>query len=119
MSSAPVSLRAAAVALGWKGAPRSAASRLLRHLRAVEARDGCSLLVPAGGEGHGRRYNVSLEVLREFCPDLFPSRREELASMLRAELAKLDERIEQVADRVELLAETVIELARHEARPRP
>jgi len=119
VSRLPVSLRAAARILGMEGDPRAASVRLRRHLIAVEQRDGRPLLVHAGGKGYGRRYRVSIAALRERCPELFPTRRDELAEAVTAEIAKVEERFEQrfeqLSDRVELLAETVLELAKARA----
>ncbi len=114
-STAPISLRAAVRMMGWEGNPVDSARRLLRRLRAIEARDGRALVLKFGGAGCGTRYAVSLEALRVACPEYFPTRRDELAETIRTELGRIEERlaarIEEVSDRCELVADTVVEFS--------
>jgi len=106
-----LSLRAAAALLGWRGQPRARAQRLLRYLLAVEAREGRTILVRAGGRGGGRRYLVTLSALRDSAPELLP-RRDEVVELVRDELTGITERLEDVSDRGDLIADQLVDLTR-------
>lgn len=102
-----LTVRQVAALLGMSGRPRDRARRLLRYLVAVEVRSGAPFIIRAGGSTHGRRYLVTLEALRQHAPELI-SRRDELVEAVRAELAELRERLEDVSDRGDLIADNLV-----------
>ncbi len=111
----PLSLPAAAVRLGFTGHPGDAARRLHRLLKAYEERTGSIVMLPAGGSGRGRRYYVTIDSLRTALPEFFPAR-DEILEAARAELAALEDRLEDTADRGDLIADQLVELSRKLAR---
>lgn len=106
--SPPISLPAAASLVGLRGNPRDRARRLFRYLlRKEQIVGGTPIMVRAGGMRHGRRYLVTVERLRESCPELFSSR-DEVVEQVRESMSALEDRIEEVADRLELVADHVV-----------
>lgn len=101
VQSEPISLAAAERALGWRGGSRG--EKLRRYVLARESqlkRPGAILVVT--GSGRRRHERVSLGALRRFCPELWPSKADDLAKNLRDYLRSIDERVaDAFAEQVE------------------
>lgn len=100
LKSEPMSLAAAEKALGWRG---SRGEKLRRYVVAREkqlGKPGAILVVT--GTGRRRHERVTLQALRRYCPELWPSKADDLAKNLRDYLRSIDDRVaDAFADQVE------------------
>lgn len=102
--SEPISLAAAERALGWGGTRGEKLRRYVVAKERVLGKPGAILVVV--GTGKKRRERLTLHALRRHCPELWPSKADDLAKNLREYLRSIDERVaeafaEQVSELVE------------------
>jgi hypothetical protein len=112
----PMSLDMAAQVLGWSGGKRG--ERLQRVLMAKERRLGREILAHNGIVGRGRRYGITMAMLRRYCPEMFLRPPSELFADLKRHLHAIDERVSdivetQVAPQLEELRAADEEIAKH------
>ena len=94
---APLTLEEAAEVLGWEEATR--ARKLRRFLLRSEATSGQRVLIRNGVLGRGVRYSILLSALRDAFPEMFDRR----ALVVDAIREELDERDEEIAERLDTL----------------
>lgn len=103
-----MTLAAAGEKLGMKGAAANRSRRLQRILLAKEKRIRKKIMLRSGGAGNGARYLVTIWLLRKHCPELF-DRRDELAVMIRSNMEKIENEIDDLRSVVDHLGETMAE----------
>lgn len=98
--SEPISLAEAERALGWPAQGRGL--KLRRYVLAREKQLGkIGAILVAIGVGRKRRERLTLQSLRRYCPELWPSKADDLAKNLRDYLRSIDDRVsESFADQV-------------------
>lgn len=103
----PMRLAAAAVRFGFHNDPNgkrnNGVTRFRRYILAAEAKSGEQCIIRRG-TAKMPRYFVTIHILRQICPELFP-KRDEIAILLREQMDKLHEQISELHTRDAIIAQ--------------
>jgi hypothetical protein len=88
---------------------RAGEKRLRRYLQRRERLLGVALFVRIGSDA-APRYRTTLALLRAHCPELFDTR-VELTELLREQVATIEDKLNELEQRDELLAEELERIA--------